>query len=258
MAESALPADTRLVFPGDLGSNDGQTQHWMHIRAFPSGQSYAQQTITLFIPGGPQNSPLVWESVNDYAEAAMTKIGTNAIGIGQSVGLGNFAAQTLAGGAINPKVEVLFRTTNLRNFMFNFLFAPTSEKEANEMEAIIKALRYHAAPELDSNDPSESYTNTGGSISQGIQAQLNYGRSGLYMKAPSEFIVDFYYALDGKGKRNTHLPRMARSVISKIDVNYAPQGEFSTFRTGHPVSAMLTVSFTEMRLIDRNNIKNGY
>lgn len=242
-------ADTRLVFPGDMGTNDGQTQHWMHIRAFPSGQSYAQQTITLFIPGGPQNSPLVWESVNDYAEVAMTKLGPNVIGIG------NFAAQTLAGGAINPKVEVLFRTTNLRNFTFNFLFAPTSLKEANEMEAVIKALRYHAAPELiGGNDPSESYTNTGGSIGQGFGAQLNYGRSGLYMQAPSEFIVDFYY----KGQRNTHLPKMARSVITKIDVNYAPQGEFSTFTTGHPVSAMLTVSFTEMRLIDRNNIKDGY
>lgn len=242
----------RLVFPENLGT-DLSMSHWMNINAYPAGQvNRINDTISLFIPGGPQNGSLSWKTVNDYAEISMTKLGPSAIAIG------NFAAQ-LAGGAINPKVEVLFRTTQLRQFQFNFMFAPSSREESENMEKIIKTLRGHAAPEIDNNDPMGPYIGGGGGVSIGglnipvPTNQAQYLTSGLGMKAPSEFTIDFYR--EG-GQINEHIPKIARSIIERIDVDYAPQGEFSTFSNGYPVSAMLTVVFREMRIIDRSSILN--
>ena len=237
-----------LSFPENIGTAAEQVQHWMHIRAFAAGATNNETTVTLFVPGGPQNGSLSWKTVNDYAEVAMTKAGANILGIGGVVATLNLGAQTLAGGAINPKVEVLFRTSQLRQFQFNFMFAPVSQQESESMEEIIKTLRAAAAPELDGNDPAEAYVG-------GLKSQYNYLFSGLYMEAPSEFLINFYF----NGEENKHLPKSGRSVIERIDVDYTPQGEFSTFSNGYPVSAMLTVVFREIRIIDKRSIMDkGY
>lgn len=236
-----------FIFP-DYQDNFDKV-HFMKIRAFPSGTNTSEHTIVLFVPGGPQNGSLSWKTVNDYAETSMTKIGATAFGIGDVAAVANFGMQTLGGAAINPKVEVLFRTTQLRQFQFNFMFAPSTQNEAEEMEYIIKTIRYHAAPEIDGeSDPRQSYI--------GVINQAGYLTSGYFMKAPSEFVIQFHRG--SSGEENTHLPKIGRSVIERVDVDYTPQGEYSTFSNGYPVSALLTVVFREMRIIGKENINRGY
>jgi len=239
-----------FIFPDY--QDDFDKVHFMKIRAYPAGTNTSEHTIVLFVPGGPQNGSLSWKTVNDYAETSMTKVGANAFGIGDYAAVANFGAQ-LVGAAINPKVEVLFRTTQLRQFQFNFMFAPSSENEAEEMEYIIKTMRYHAAPEIDNeSDPRQSYIGLGNQIS----LSSGYLTSGYFMKAPSEFDIRFHRG--SSGEENTHLPKIGRSVIERIDVDYTPQGEYSTFSNGYPVSAMLTVVFREMRIIGKESINRGY
>ena len=240
-----------FVFPNYQDNFD--KFHFMKIKAFPAGTSTAENTVILFVPGGPQNGSLSWKTVNDYAETSMTKIGANVFGIGDYAAVTNFGMQTLGGAAINPKVEVLFRTTQLRQFQFNFMFAPSTEDEAKEMEYIIKTLRYHSSPEIENEgDPRQSYIGIGNQLSP----SSGYLTSGYYMKAPSEFVIQFHKG--SSGEENLHLPKIARSIIERIDVDYTPQGEYSTFSNGYPVSAMLTVVFREMRIIGKNSVNVGY
>lgn len=246
-----MPADyslTRLAFPQDL--QDPTQGHWMNIQAFESGTSTATSVITLFVPGGGQNGQLVWESKYDYAETLLTKATAGVLGVGGVVSALNTVGQ-MAGGVINPKVEVLFRNVQLRQYQFVFLFAPTSQKESEDMKQIIQLLRFHSAPEIiGESDPSQSYIGT---------SQFNYLSTSGLMLSPSEFVIDFYHRDENGNFRPTDaLPKIARCVIEHIDVNYAPQGQFSTFSNGHPVSAMLTVVFREMRIIGKNSIINGY
>lgn len=257
----------RLVFPAYLG--DEQNAHWMNIRAFNGDQHL--DTISIFIPGGGQNGSMSWEQAHDYTDPKLARVALGMLGISPS---GSGVIPGMLGGAINPKVEVLYRNTDLRKFQFNFLFAPASQEESESMEAIIKTLRYHSAPELVKGYGSlwDAVTDIATGLAGGQMAgpsrtpllddlrksyigsgQFDYLSTGGLFLAPSEFIIDFY----SNGQENIHLPRIARCVIERIDVNYTPLGEFSTFSNGHPVSAMLTLVFREMKVIDKANIARG-
>jgi len=231
----------RLLFPENL--QDPQHLHWMNINCFEQG-NYSD-TITLFVPGGGQNGSMSWEHAHDYTDAKLARVAAGMLGIGAGAGV----IPGMSGKAINPFVEVLYRNTDLRKFQFNFLFAPTSEKESKSMEQIFKTLRYHSAPKMlgGYSNPEEGYRGD-------LLGQYQYLTTGALWDAPSEFTISFYY----NGKLNPYVPKIGRSIIERIDVNYTPLGEFSTFSNGHPVSAMLTVVFKELRVIDKQNIQKGY
>lgn len=236
----------RVSFPEDLTSD--QIGHWMNISAYRPGRMTTSSSVaSLFIPGGGQNT-LSYTSKYDYADTMLSKVTSSFLGIGPFVA-GLNAVMNMSGGAINPKVEVLFRNVQLRNFQFVFLFSPMSEKESMNMYKIIKMLRYHAAPEIigGKNDPQAGYV---GSLSE----QSTYLSTGGSFETPSEFVIKFWRKNGNRFVENDTLPRIGRCVIEHIDVNYTPQGEFSTFSNGHPVSAMLTVVFRELRIIDKRNI----
>ena len=92
----------------------------------------------------------------------------------------------------------------------------------------------------------------------GYENQVNYLSTGNIMESPSEFKINFYSKIGGDYRENTMIPRIARGVIDRIDVDYAPQGQFSTFSNGHPVASMLTFTFREMRIIGKDNVLQGY
>ena len=48
---------------------------------------------------------------------------------------------------VNPNTRAMFKGVGLRTFQFQFKFLPVSEREAQEVEAIIKRFRLHAYPE---------------------------------------------------------------------------------------------------------------
>ena len=95
----------------------------------------------------------VGQTVDRYekAGAAAKKVGTNLAGqAGSFAGLK--AAQALGGGAgelaflkatgtvINPMLEMIYRSPNFRSFQFDFTFYPRDEREALEVQKILKQL----------------------------------------------------------------------------------------------------------------------
>ena len=236
------------VFPEDLGSD--YYGHWMTITAkVPSGSvstptgpsstvnqsSFGRNTsayaVGLFIPGaGEGGSGIIYEDKHEYTDIKLTNVMGKAIGAyaGGTVGEGG-AVASMFGHPINPGVQVLYRSTNLRAFQFTFMMAPSSQKESEAMDRIIWNLRRFAAPDL------------------------NQGTS-LLFDTPAEFEIKFF----NKTQENLAIPRIRRCVLTDINVNYTPQGEWSTFRNGYPVSCLLSVAFQEMEIITRDKITNGY
>jgi hypothetical protein len=135
-----------------------------------------------------------------------------------------------SGYAINPQLEVLYQGAKNREFIFQFKFLPRSKDEADEVESIIRTLRYHAAPE---------YTKDA---------------AARYLVPPSEFEVEFFIGQ----KRNTHLPRISQCVLSNVDVNYAPSGKYSAHSGGNPVEISVQLSFVEAIILTKEDIKVGY
>lgn len=232
-------------FPEDLDSDE--TKHYMVFYAIRPGETSFEDAIGTFIPGGGPNGQLEYSENYAYEDV---KIMSNLLG---SVGAGALNMVGMAGKTINPKVEVLFRNADLREYQFDMLFAPVSEKETQSLKNIIQTFRKHAHPELigAASNPLSGYVGSLGSQAR----ELSTG--GIY-NSPSEFIIKFYNIVNGGSVENKNMPMIARSVLTGMQTLYTPDGMYSTFRNGYPVSVRLSMRFREMRIIDRQNVVDGF
>lgn len=239
---SVSPDFSYDVFPQDLGSD--YYGHWMTITAIeggiptgPAGNFFgiapntSKYAVAIFIPSATSSSSLAYMDAHEYSDIKLTNVALSGVGAALGVGesLNQAAALAPMGGyAINPGVQILYRSTKLRQFQFTFLMSPVSQDESRSMENIIKTLRYYAAPEL-----------TGG---------------GLAFRTPAEFQIKFY----NKGQENPHIPMIRRCVLNRIDVDFTPlNGEWTTFTNGYPVSCIMSLLFQEMEIIHRDFIAGG-
>lgn len=223
------------------------------------------ESIALYMP-----SPLIYNQLNVYEEVSLTSImgqaGKLAAGfVGEAVGAATTAwvkgrvdaarrqngasgslidtsgnvlgtAFALAGYPINPRIEVIFSNTTQRQFNFEFLLAPRSEKESQSLKEIVKSLRFHAAPEI------QSFTvgNTGLGIPTFIP--------------PAEFDITFYNG----NKENLNIPRINTCVLERCEVDYAPSGMWATFSNGEPIGARLSLAFREIEIVHKRRVVQGF
>jgi hypothetical protein len=186
---------------------------------------------------------------NDYEAAARSLIsGTTAIAgetVKRLVGeVGAIATGTdedtirgLAakafGTAENPFIEMLFKQMNLREFSYEFTFSPRNQREAEEVQAIIKLFRFHMAPEL-------------------------MGNNKRYLRLPSTFDIHYMYqhSLES-GHENNFYSKIATCVLSGVDVDYTPGG-VKSFQDGSPTQITMGLSFQETELLTKDMINKGY
>lgn len=260
-----MPA-ARYQFPQDLAT---PTQgHWMLISAKETGGDSTLASVALFMPGGI-NGNVIIASRHEYNEMKLTKVATDMVSnipvVGAALG-GAFQAVAgglpMVGGAINPKVEVLYRDTALRDFQFSFIMSPTSSTEADNLKNIVKILRKYSAPTLlgDYSDPRASYIGVGNQFSYGGGFSFLSGQGGGVFKTPNEFIIQFFYLDEKTGRQieNENIPKIGRCILQNVEIMYNPNAEWNTFHDANPLSAQLVLGFKEMRVIDSQNIDKGY
>jgi len=157
-------------------------------------------------------------------------------GVGQAI-IANIAlskapnaagASAALGLAANPKKEQIFKGVDFRTFSFEYQFFPRSAPEARNVLNIIQEFKYHMHPEFkDSNNFIYIY--------------------------PSEFDI-FYYQ---NGEENLNLHRHTSCVLTEMNVNYTPNGNFNTFANGMPTQINVTLSFRELALLTKDKVKDG-
>jgi hypothetical protein len=139
------------------------------------------------------------------------------------------AGLSKAGYAVNPQMQLLFQGIGFREYQMSFIFTPYSKQEAEQVQKIIKMFRTNAAPKI--------VTESGG----------------MFFIPPSSFTLDFLF----NGQTNPYITKVTESVITNVDVNYAPNG-FSAHDDGSPVQTTLTLQFKEIQLVDKTKIQQGY
>ncbi len=191
----------------------------------------AKGAIYLYIP-----NPMTYTNAMDYEDVSLTSLATDklktAVGpipFARAAIEGAETLQKLRGLPINPKVEILFSNIPQRRFQYDFLFAPTSQQEADSLKTIIKVLRSESAPE-------------------------EIGIAGIVWKAPSTFDISFEH----NGVENTNIPKIQECVLEQVDVDYEPSGQWSTFWNGFPVAVRLQLKFREREPNHKKKILEGY
>jgi hypothetical protein len=132
------------------------------------------------------------------------------------------------GIAANPKKEQVFRGLDFRTFTFDYQFFPRSPNEAKQVLDIIETFKYHMHPEFKSE----------------------HHFVWIY---PSEFDILYY----NNGKENEHLHKHTSCVLESMNVNYTPNGSFTTFANGMPTQINMSLQFKELLLLSKEQIRKG-
>lgn len=142
---------------------------------------------------------------------------------------GQAAAVSVATGlAANPKKEQVFKGVDFRTFQFDYQFFPRDEDEAQNVLNIIQEFKYHMHPEFKDNN--------------------NF----VYIY-PSEFDIFYYQGKD----ENLNIHRHTSCVLTEMNINYTPNGTFTTFDNGMPTQINVTLAFRELALLTKDKVKDG-
>jgi hypothetical protein len=176
-------------------------------------------------------------AIVDGGAAIGTKLAVNAAaGVAEALGGGEGGEELLNkafGQANNPYLEVLFDQMALRQFTYNFTFAPRSKAETDDVQKIIQMFRFHMAPEL----------------------QQGQGR---FLTLPSEFDIHYMYQQeDGTASENDYYNRISTCVLENVAVDYTPGGVRS-FQDGSPTQITMGLTFKETELLTKDLIKKGF
>jgi hypothetical protein len=141
------------------------------------------------------------------------------------------AQQKATGRAINPHLEMVFKSVPFREFDYTFEFAPKNKTELDRVQQILFLFRYHMQPEL------------------------GFGNDFI---VPSEFQIT-YMVLN---KRNAYIPRISKCVLKSMDIEHGDSSAFNTFATDSvgsaPIYSKMTLKFGETEIMTKTTVNKGF
>lgn len=254
------------IYPEDIGSTKQDIIKFDMLEYRPSKfkdrptveTAKIIETVILAVPGGIQDQNTAnWaaETMNPLQKAAaglasgtidgkadesinqaMSQLGSQGGEIkkaikgyftGQATGIGQQALQRGAGVVLNPNMELLFNGPSVRQFSFNFLLAPRSESEQQQVVNIIRFFKQGMSP---------------------IKSEKN-----LFLKSPNTFRLRYIHRKSGEDSEHKFLTKFKECALTSTSVNYTPNTNYATFPDGGMVAYQLTLSFQELEPIFNND-----
>ena len=156
------------------------------------------------------------------------KTAATAYFAGAAIGMGQQVLQREYGAIFNPNMELLFNNPALRPFNFNFTLTPRSSDEAKKIVRIIRFFKEGMAVKRSS--------------------------SGLFLQAPNTFKLRY---LKGGGETNhPYIGKIKECALKSFNVNYTPNGSYSTFTDGILTSYQISMQFTELEPVFADDYSN--
>ena len=153
------------------------------------------------------------------------KLGAMILGEG-----GTAAMQKGFGTAINPHMEVIFESVPMREFTFEYTFAPNDAKELESTHKILRFFKNYMHPGFQSADTEAQFI------------------------LPEQFEIRYMY----KDKENMYLPKISRCVLANMNVDYTPNEAFTTFKADEfgasPNIIKMTLAFKEIEIMTKATI----
>jgi hypothetical protein len=153
--------------------------------------------------------------------------GTMAAGAEMKLLNSNDKFKAATNTTINPKTELIFKSVDLRQFSFSYRFAPKNEAEAENVLRIINLFKVHMHPSYKDAD-------------------------GFLYVFPSEFDIQYYSGAN----ENTAVHKHTSCVLTGMTVDYAPNGNFSTFVDGTPSQINMSLEFKELTTLNSGSIND--
>jgi len=178
---------------------------------------------------------------------AITSAGLNKIpGVGGNLSMNDISGST-RGVILNPNAEVLYEAPNLREIGMVFKMVPQSQKEADNILKICQLFRKSASPSYGIEDAIADFS---------FDKDKGFDKSGADQKGVNYIHVPKLckFTFMTGGGVNKKIAQYKPCAMTRVDVNYTPDGTYATYSDGTPVAITLSVSFMETKLVFANEI----
>lgn len=132
---------------------------------------------------------------------------------------------------VNPNMENLFKTPNLRTFQFSWTLTPLSSSDSGSIKDFVSIMKTKMYP-------------TNSTVLYGWN-RLDY---------PAEFVLNFYSSGLTSGKQKIF--STAACACTDLTIGYTPNGAFHTHTDGRPTTVTINGTFQELYTLDSNEIKD--
>jgi len=224
-----MPEDISTGFRGNWGGKAFSTVGANILRsAGASGFDKVKSAAETFADGAGR--------IKQIAGAAALRSALQAIGADSVSNDDVFSS--VSGAILNPNTELLFQSSDMRNFQLNFKLVPRNGTEATTCNDIIKQFKKCTLPR---RDPGTVFGFEGASEYAGFIGVPNLCRVS-FMKGSNEHDV---------------LPKFKMCAVTQVDVNYTPDGVYATYHDGQPVAMTLTLNFQETKLCFAEEVESN-
>ena len=178
----------------------------------------SQGGMNALMQGGGNIMSGIKEMVGDIDKTSIA-----AWAAGQVVGKNVLGRAT--GKAINNNLELLFTGPTLRTFAYSYRFTPREEDEALMVKKIIKFFKKSMAPTRSANK--------------------------IFLESPNVFKLKYIY---GPTKdQHPFLNKIKMCALQSFNVQYTPDGSYSTYDDGSMTSYQVDLQFGELNPIYGDN-----
>tara|TARA_B100000073_G_C23641665_1_gene536902 strand:- start:45 stop:1046 length:1002 start_codon:yes stop_codon:yes gene_type:complete len=205
------------------------------------------------------------------AGAQLVRAGLKATGAQSNLEMNDILGG-VSGVILNPNMEMLFGGPQVRNIGFRFKMAARSEQEAKDMIRICRAFQYHAHAKFGGGSLGAKAI-LGGIATLGInagnvaaeasgQAALDINQAQLdedldELTQVNNFIsvpdLCLFKYMTGE-KENQFINQYKACALTNVDVNFTPDGSYSTLIGGYPSAVELSITLVETKIIYQSEI----
>ena len=210
--------DIFLPIPGGLSDSISVSYKESTLNAL---QLAGAEAISNFVKGNDKSG--LANAIKNMNNDANKKNVKNLIGsatAATALGLPGGVNALLArqeGIILNPNMELLFDSPQLRTFGFTFKFSPREPSESKTVLQIIRTFKQAMVPKKDDKS--------------------------FFLGSPNSFKVEYIH----RGSPNhPGLNKYKECALTQCQVNYTPEGTYNTYRDGIMHSYQMTLQFREL------------
>ena len=215
-----------LAVPG--GIQDQSNANWTAESMDPMQKAAAKAAFNVIGRGNEGVNQAIADAKSAFENGGgeMKQI-VQGIFAGKAAGVGNQVFQRGQGQIMNPNMELLFNGPSVRQFSFNFLLAPRSKTEQDQVVNIIRFFKQGMSP---------------------TKSEAN-----MFLKSPNTFRLRYIHRKSGEDSEHKFLTKFKECALTSTGVNYTPNTNYATFPDGGMVAYQLALTFQELEPIFNND-----
>ena len=241
--EGSIKRNIMLPMPQDLST---ETQsNWQGKQFTATGRA----AVAALAAGNFAHASNVVSNIAGSAKALQTALNTavlNSIpGVGGAFQFNDISGST-RGIVINPNAELLYDSPEMREIGMIFKMIPQSAEEAFNIRKICQAFRMASLPRWGAKGGGELV----GALGDQKAGSFDQTTEGNWIRVPNLCKFTFMKGAN----EHPYITQYKPCAISKVEVNYTPDGTYATYEDGAPIATELRVNFMETKLIFAHEI----